>query len=119
MPKGPGGHDKPESAENGLFCAVMQEILHVYPWPDGSEPDTPADTVGVILNHPYTADLLAMLPDECGPLLVRALGLWLAARPAPVRAAYLDALRLASQDEDAAPSRRGAWTVLQLDGVYD
>lgn len=97
----------------------MQEILHIFPWPDGSEPDTPADTVGVILNHPYTADLLAMLPDECGPLLVRALGLWLAARPAAARAAYLDALRLASQDEDAAPSRRGAWTVLQLDGVND
>ncbi len=94
----------------------MQEILHICPWPSSEdEPDAPAGEVGVILNHPYTADMLAMLPDECGALLVRALGRWLAARPAPVRAAYLDTLRLASQDEDAAPSRRDAWTVLHHD----
>ena len=90
----------------------MLELLQVFPWPDENEPDAPTDKVGKILNHHYTADMLAMLPDECGPLLVRALALWLAARPAAARAAYLDMLRYQMQDEEAAPSRRDAWEVL-------
>ncbi len=90
----------------------MQELLHIFPLPDGNEPDTFAGNVGVILNHPITADLLATLPDECGPLLVRALGRWLAERPAAARAAYLNMLRIAMQDENVAPSRRDVWEVL-------
>lgn len=90
----------------------MIEFLQIYPWPDDGEPESPTDKVGKVLNHNYTAEMLAMLPDECGPLLVRALALWLAARPAAARAAYIDMLRYQMQDEDAAPSRRDGWEVL-------
>ena len=88
------------------------ELLHIYPWSD--EPrDFVGDFVGEIMNHPYTADLLAMLPDECGPLLARALGGWLAGRSEDVRENTLAMVRMTMQDEDKAPSRRNAWKLLE------
>ena len=89
------------------------ELLHIYPWSDEPDQEEPRDFVGEIMNHPYTADMLAMLPDECGPLLARALGGWLAGRSEDVRENTLAMVRMTMQDEEAAPSRSGAWKILE------